>query len=229
MKVFTTLLSDESYLDGVLVLNRALTAVKSRYPLYCVVSSNIRDDLEKSLYAEGVKTIRLKKQITTPKSISNDYCYAHWNKTFDKLQIWGLTQFEKIVFLDSDLLVIHNVDSLFDRAPFSGVCAGKSYPGNEDWRGINSGVMVIKPDKNVEASLIGLIPLVAQEYERIGRLMGDQDIIQWYLTDKWNEKSSLQIDEGYNIFADFLDYYIKRWAIHGRPKIKPNKFILCTL
>ena len=38
-------------------------------------------------------------QIDTPNRISSDVPNAHWNNTFDKLQIWGLTQFEKLVFL----------------------------------------------------------------------------------------------------------------------------------
>lgn len=31
---------------------------------------------------------------------------------------------------------MNNIDSLFYREPFSCVCAGKSYPGNENWKGI---------------------------------------------------------------------------------------------
>lgn len=234
MKTFVTLLSDIKYFDGVVVLKRSLQAVKSQYPLYCVISADVDEDLEKRLHAEEIKTIRLANKINPPNRISSSFCYAHWNKTFDKLQIWGLVQFEKIVFLDSDLLILNNIDELFEHKPFSGVCAGKSYPGNEDWKGINSGVMVIKPDVKVEQELIELIPTVAQEYRKINQLMGDQDVLQWYLTEQWDKTPSLQLDEGYNIFADFLNYYIKDlgyswnnkkdkiiYAVHFIGKTKP--------
>lgn len=234
MKAFITLLSDDKYFDGVVVLHRALQAVKSKYPLLCVLSADVEKNIGSRLLHEGIETIRLTGTITTPNRIADNICNAHWNKTFDKLQIWGLMQFEKLVFLDSDLLIMNNIDTLFEREPFSGVCAGKSYPGNENWKGINSGVMVVKPDVKVEQDLINLIPTVASEYRKMNRLIGDQDIIQWYLTDKWDDNEALQLDEGYNIFGDFLNYYIKDmgyswnnkegkiiYAVHFIGKTKP--------
>lgn len=234
MKAFVTLLSDDKYFDGVVVLKRALQAVKSKHPLVCVLSADVEKNIENQFSYEGIETIRLTDMIKTPNRIADNICYAHWNKTFDKLQIWGLTQFEKLVFLDSDLLIMNNIDALFEREPFSGVCAGKSYPGNENWKGINSGVMVIKPDLKVEQELINLIPFVASEFRKKNRLIGDQDIIQWYLTDKWDDNDALQLDEGYNIFGDFLNYYIKDlgyswdnkdgkiiYAVHFIGKTKP--------
>lgn len=209
MKAFITLLSSTNYYDGVVVLKRSLQAVKSQYPLYCALSANVGEHIENSLKKENIETLRLIQHIDMPERISSDIPYAHWNNTFDKLLIWGFTQFEKLVFLDSDLLILNNIDNLFEREAFSGVCAGKSYPGNEDWKGINSGVMVLVPANDVKQALIDLIPTVVAEHRKQNRLIGDQDILQYYLTDKWDDTPSLQLDEGYNIFADFLNYYIK--------------------
>lgn len=229
MKAYITLLSNAKYLEGVIVLYRSLQTVKSQYPLYCTLSTGVGEDLEKCLIQEGIKTIRLTSQIDTPNRISSDVPNAHWNNTFDKLQIWGLTQFEKLVFLDSDLLIINNIDSLFEQEPFSGVCAGKSYPGNEHFKGINSGVMVIVPDLKIKQELIGLIPTVSRAYQKQNRNMGDQDIIQWYLTEQWDNTPSLQLDEGYNVFADFLSYYIRNlgysWNVEGNKIIYVIHFI----
>ncbi len=209
MKAFVTLLSDERYLDGVVVLKRSLLAVKSQYPLYCVLSADIEESVEKRLNQEDIQCIKLTNLVEVPDKIASEHSYSHWNKTFDKLQIWGLTQFEKLVFLDSDLLIVNNIDSLFEHKSFSGVCAGKSFPGNASWKGINSGVMVVKPNLEVERKLIELIPVVSQECKNKAIPIGDQDVIQRYLTDSWDNTPSLQLDEGYNIFADFLKYYIK--------------------
>lgn len=209
MRAYITLLSNKRYFFGVIALSRMLRAVKSQYPLYCALSTEVDDVIEDQLESEGICCIRLKKHIETSNKISRENCYAHWNNTFDKLQIWGLIQFEKIVFLDSDLLIMDNIDALFDHEPFSGVCAGKSWPGNENWRGINSGVMVVEPNVEVMRELQNLVPVVAEKRKQANRLMGDQDVLQHYLTEKWDETPSLQLDEGYNIFADFLNYYIK--------------------
>lgn len=235
MKAYVTLLSDAKYYDGVIALGEALKAVGARYPLYCVLSAEVEARIEGRLNQEGIPSIRLTDSVLVPKNLCADPNFAHWSKTFDKLKIWGLTQFEKVVYLDSDLLILNNIDHLFENAPFSGVCAGKSYPGNESWRGINSGLVVIKPDHEVEQRLITLLPSVAEAYKKIGRVMGDQDVIQWYVTDEWSDRPELNLDEGYNIFASYLTYYIKNlgytlrddgkgkriYAIHFIGKTKP--------
>lgn len=226
MRAYVTLLSNERYYPGVVALNRMLQAVVSKYPLYCVLSANVDRNIEERLLAEGIACVRLKSHIEAVNVIANEHRYSHWNNTFDKLQIWGLTQFEKIVFLDSDLLVLSNIDELFDHEPFSGVCAGKSWPGNEDWRGINSGVMVVRPDFDVMQKLISIVPSVAEKCKRENRLMGDQDVLQYYLTEKWDETPSLQLEEGYNVFADFLDYYIKKLGYSCDGKGERNIYIV---
>lgn len=206
-KAYVTLLSDVNYYDGVIVLKRSLQAVNAQYPLYCALSKSIPNFIENKLLNEGIKVLRLIDHIDISDHLTDNN--NHWSKTFDKLLIWGFVQFEKIVFLDSDLLILNNIDSLFNYESFSGVCAGKSYPGNENWKGINSGVMVIVPDLNVKQALLDLIPKTIDECQKNHRLIGDQDVLQLYLTDRWDNELSLQIDEGYNIFADFLNYYIK--------------------
>lgn len=226
MRSYVTLLSDARYVDGVIVLHRALRAVNSIYPLHCVLSVGVDDEVKEKISEEGIAYIQLKQHIATSSVIPKKHCYSHWNNTFDKLQIWGLTQFDKIVFLDSDLLILNNIDSLFEHDPFSGVCAGKSFPGNENWHGINSGVMVLKPDESVMQELIDFIPNVVEVCKREDRPMGDQDVLQYYLTEKWDATPSLQLDEGYNVFGDFLNYYIKNLKYSWDDKAKRKIYIV---
>lgn len=47
-----------------------------------------------------------------------------------------------------------NIDELFDKPNMSAVVAGKSFPGNESWEELNSGVMVIEPKKEIREELI---------------------------------------------------------------------------
>ena len=102
-----------------------------------------------------------------------------------------------------------DIDGLFEHDPFSAVSADSSYPGNESWvDGLNSGLMVIEPNKTVENNLLQMIDTVADSCMKRGVLVGDQDIIKCYLHD-WGKCASLHLDEGYNIFADHLTYYIR--------------------
>lgn len=234
MKAYITILSTDNYYRGVLVLHRALKAVNSLYPLHCVLSANVSRRLESNLEKEGIPCVRLSDKVVLEDVNARDERYSNWNHSFDKLQIWGLTQYEKLVFLDSDMLILRNLDSLFEREAFSGVCAGKSYPGHENWRGINSGLVVIEPDVETCRELVALVPVVVREYRMKNLPVGDQDVLQRYLTHEWNSTPSLQLDEGYNMFADFLTYYIRHlgygwtdgsgkpvYVVHFIGKLKP--------
>ena len=62
---------------------------------------------------------------------------------FAKLRLWQLTEYDKIVFLDADTLVLRSIDRLFDYPEFS--AAPNVYEGLEDFHRLNSGVFVAKP------------------------------------------------------------------------------------
>lgn len=210
MKAYITLLSNEKYFDGVVILYRTLLKLQSQYPLYCMLSITIDNDVESRLEKIGVKCIRLSRKTIGAdiNAESGSLTFSHWAQTFDKLQVWGLTQFEKLVFVDSDMLIRSNIDSLFERPPFTAVCAGCSYPTNTDWFGLNSGLLVLEPNKKIEEDLYALAPKVVEEFLAKGMSVGDQDVINRYMSD-WHLHKELHLDEGYNLFADYLSYYIK--------------------
>ncbi len=209
MKAFVTLLSSSNYVEGVLALHKSLQSVKSKYPLYCALSACIGNETERILSAHGVPTVRLSRHLSCGNISANGRGLSHWNKTFDKLQVWGLVRFEKIVFVDSDMLVVRNLDYLFDKPHFSAVCAGKSYPGNQEWEGLNSGLMVIEPCKEEEKILRTLTKTVVEDYQRKDLPAGDQNVLYEYFKD-WGKRKSLHLDEGYNLFADYLTYYVRK-------------------
>lgn len=210
MKAYITLLSTDNYYEGVLVLHRSLQAVKSKYPLHCVLSKDVSNAVEAGLVKCGIVCIRLDKSATGMIANSPEENYSNWNYSFDKLLIWGLTQYQKLVFVDSDMLILSNIDHLFEKEGFCGVCAGKSFPGHDDWKGVNSGLLVVVPDKQVESELLRRLPRVLDAFEKAGLPVGDQDVLNDYLGDKWADNTNLHLDEGYNLFADYLTYYIKK-------------------
>lgn len=210
MKAYITLLSNKDYLPGVIALSRSLLAVDAKYPLYCVLSCSVDVQIEQHLIEERIKCLRLSRTAWNENANSVEGGFGHWNLTFDKLLIWELTQFDKLVFLDSDMMVVRNIDSLFECKSFSAVSADCSFPGNEGWAGgLNSGLMVIEPDVEVAEKLCTLIPTVVARFQSLGASVGDQDVIKEYCT-WWASDKSLHLDEGYNIFADHLGYYIKK-------------------
>ncbi len=86
MKKYVCVLSTDSYLDGVLVLNENLKSVNSKYELLCVVNENISP--ESLAYLEYFN-IEYKVMNHIDYNCEKDNFY--WKYTFDKLNIFQLT------------------------------------------------------------------------------------------------------------------------------------------
>lgn len=208
MKAYVTLLSNRRYLEGVLILNQSLLKVNSEYPLVCLLSADVSPELEQTVASYGIKTLRI-----IDNTIGNDAnkerdSYKHWSFTFDKLCVFGLCEFEKIVFLDSDMIVLHNIDHLFDYPNLSAAVAGAKLFG---WTKLNSGLMVIEPDKQVERELLQRAPYIIKDFQSKQQSVGDQDVIQAYWP-CWEVNKELLLDESYNMVADWMNIYIRKFG-----------------
>lgn len=208
MFAYVTFLSNRNYLDGALALHKSLQIVDACYPLYCLLSMNVEQDVIDALESHGISCIQLKECVTADDRVNKDAAYSNWNYTFDKLYMWGLTQFDKIVFLDSDMIVTKNIDHLFTRKPFSAALAGVFFPTCENIRILNSGLLVVEPDNEIKDRMIELSKTLIPEMTAKGLPLGDQDIINAYFPD-WFEHKDLILDDGYNLYAHYLQSYIR--------------------
>ncbi|HKX19337.1 MAG TPA: glycosyltransferase [bacterium] len=213
-KAYVTVLSTDNYLEGVLVLNESLRLCKSKYGLYVVMGSKVRKSVRDTLAKAGVRMIN-SQPLNIPEQIrlanlSSDH-HRHWAGVFEKLIVFSLCQFRKIVYLDSDLLVIKNIDELFDKPHMSAVIAD-IYPGNHKCVYLNAGLMVIEPESDLTDRLIELLPN-AFESEKQWRTaagrpvsIGVQSVINMFWSE-WISRNALHLDHKYNVMADQVDYY----------------------
>ena len=177
-KNYATVLASTNYLDGVRTLLFSLTKVKSNYPLIVIVPVGFDIACQQAIkawggiieYAENWEKVDLGDLIKKNKR-------PHWNNTFIKLCIFNLVQFEKIVYIDSDMIVLENIDHLFDKNHISAVQGGKLI---FHWEDINSGLMVIKPNQKEFSELVNLIPTVCKKKIESNEGFGDQDVISYY-------------------------------------------------
>ncbi|KAF8545498.1 nucleotide-diphospho-sugar transferase [Trichophaea hybrida] len=111
-KIWTTLLTNTKYLSGLLTLDYSLKAVGSKYPLLALYTNGLTPDGHAALDARGIKKQRIEYLI--PK-VENDYSNdVRFYDCWSKLQPFGLTEYERVVQLDSDMLVLKNMDELMD-------------------------------------------------------------------------------------------------------------------
>ena len=236
---YVTVLSTDSYLAGVLALNESLRLCKSKYTLYVLVGSGVSGTVRDTLAKAAIPTMQL-PPIDVPDEIrranlASDY-HRHWAGVFEKLFVFSWRQFEKLVFLDSDMLVIKNIDDLFGKPHMSAVIADIS-PDRQDSRDLNAGLMVIEPAPDLTERLIAFLP-EAFEHEKRWRMaagrppsMGVQSLINMFWPE-WITRNELHLDRKYNVLATHLDYYVRslgyRWrgpdgihVLHFIGEVKP--------
>lgn len=128
----TVLHSSDSYVCGAITLAQSLRQTGTKRDLILLIDNSISAAKRRVLAAAGWK-IRLITRIRNPKAENGTY--NEYNYT--KFRLWQLTDYNKIIFIDSDIIVLRNLDILFHFPQLSAV-------GN-DQSIFNSGVMVIEP------------------------------------------------------------------------------------
>jgi len=107
-KIWTTLLTNRGYFAGMLVLDHTLRKTKSKYQLKIMVTRNVEEDKEfmQAFEAAGIPTIVVDKIEPAPRD-------GKVNRgTWEKLAPWGFTEYERVVLLDSDQIILKNIDDM---------------------------------------------------------------------------------------------------------------------
>ncbi|KAI4125687.1 MAG: hypothetical protein LQ347_005271, partial [Umbilicaria vellea] len=112
--VWTTLITNTSYLSGLLTLDASLKAVKSKYPLLALYTDTFPPAGHAALAARHIPSKRIAYLLpSTPKAFTHD---PRFHDCWSKLAPFGLTDYTRVVQLDSDMLVLRNMDELMDLA-----------------------------------------------------------------------------------------------------------------
>lgn len=228
MKAYITVCTNITYIGGVTALYSSLMDTNPQYPFYCVIPAHSDNRMIKSLEIKGINYL-------TCESISyvGENKVDYWNETLFKLNIFDLTQFSKICYLDSDMIVLHNLDHLFSYPSLAAVPAGKEL--HNDWDDLNSGIMIIEPNHNTFQNLLEIIDCVAEQKANVG--FGDQDVIKSYFSD-WRNRKECHIPLNYNVMLGYAGIQYKHGIIknhndvmvyHFTGKEKPWYNLKCRL
>ena len=134
------------------------------------------------------------------------------NSGYTKLQIWNLVDYDKVVYIDADTLVLQNVDELFERP--TPAAAPDTFPPDK----FNAGVMVIRPSTDTFKDMMSKINVLGS-YDT-----GDTGFLNEYFP-KWFEMSAgHRLPFGYNALRTM------HWLTAPRTKgywnaVKPLKII----
>lgn len=137
MAYVTILHSSESYVCGAIALAQSILKthkhnLKPNTDLLILVDNSIGAKSIKGLKSAGWKIKRIQR-ILNPFAQKNSY--NQWN--YSKLRIWQLIQYDKVIFIDSDLLLLKHIH---DFSVYPQLSASPNHGSI-----FNSGLMIIEP------------------------------------------------------------------------------------
>ncbi|MCL1123836.1 glycosyltransferase family 8 protein [Shewanella surugensis] len=163
---YVTLVNSPDYVIGAVALKRSLVRVQAQAPLICIVVPHSCDC--KVLVDEGC----LVKEVDAP-VFSESFClrhsreFLHNREPFDKgdkpdfhnplnnfckLLLWTFDEYDKLIFLDADTLVLKNIDHLFCYPGF--LAAPNVYNELDGFHRMNSGVFVAEPSQLIYKEML---------------------------------------------------------------------------
>lgn len=209
---YVTLLSTDNFLYGTLTLWQSLRDVKSKYPLAVIITEKITAKTKEELTKYDIKYYEfpnLEYPEETIKHMKDNLWPQQLVNTGSKLNIFRLVNYDKIVYLDSDMLVMKNIDWLFERPHGSAVMdLGPVYDkysellkfnlGRDYYFGFNSGLLVIEPS--------------VAEYEKAIELLYtirgyDQEIIRALWSD-WTTNPEKQLPLSTSVMPVVINIYL---------------------
>lgn len=151
--IYVTYLSNDRDYKGALLLNYNLKKYNHKYNLACIVLEGVSDKIKNILKKLNIILYEFNlKNILLEFHFSEEFSNYLVNKNYyGKFLIFKLTEYDKIIYLDTDLLIKENIDHLFtydvtDNKTYMTYDVGQR--GNDlvfRKKDFNSGVIVLKP------------------------------------------------------------------------------------
>lgn len=230
--VYITALTNKRYIPGVMALARSLREVDAEYDLAIMIPAEKEEALGAAIRGYGIldipgvfllpkENVRLQEMDAVVESQ-----YSYWRDSFFKLQAAGCTQYDKIILLDCDQMLVKNIDHLFEKPAFTATTCGRCV--HEDWLSLSAGLLVLEPSEELYQKLISLIIPAIELKKSKGLQAGDQDVFNRAFPE-WRDRPDLYIPEKYNICWGWISDLCKKenctpkdfYMIHFPGKEKP--------
>mmetsp|Transcript_29547 Transcript_29547/g.49909 ORF Transcript_29547/g.49909 Transcript_29547/m.49909 type:complete len:417 (+) Transcript_29547:122-1372(+) len=184
---------DGGYAHGAMALASSYASTNGNMSLVVMITPEVPSDhvkmLEKLWRVERVDPVACNHKLgSTVSEATHDLNgegykagIMRWKHTCTKFRAWQLTKFKRVVFMDSDMLVIGPIDhALYGYSNASFVAAPETFPPDN----FNAGFMVITPSEDMFSKLLGINQVVGSAEG------GDQGVLnnglcpQWFTADR---------------------------------------------
>jgi len=174
---YVTMTTNDLFVPGAVTVVKSLRINQATHPIYCMVSEEVSEENRNEIEAAGAEILVVPKIHSNVSGEKGDRFEIGKNwLTFTKLNVFNLTQFEKIVYLDADCIVLQNIDDMFNFDTLSGYLL--AHTGE-----LEAGVLVLEPNEELFKDL-----MIFKDKENWPN--HDQSLIDWYFRkhiDKFHE------------------------------------------
>ncbi|GFX12168.1 glycogenin-2 [Trichonephila clavipes] len=202
-EAFVTMCRNNAEAMGCLVVGISLLLCRTSRTLCVVVGDGVSNAFRGPLSSvfPVVQCVRAMDSLGTTKLALLEQ--PELGISFDKLNVWRLTQFNKCVYLNPDTLVIQNCDELFCHEELSAV-PDIGWPDC-----FNSGVFVFVPSIQ---TFWQLLEFAEKQGSYDG---GDQGLLNFYFNN-WSDDISKKLSFIYNLMANVSYTYTPAFRHFGR-------------
>jgi alpha-N-acetylglucosamine transferase len=232
----TILYGDNIYFLGAIIMGYTLRKTRQdKFINTVIMITNDVPEKQREVLRYIYDRVILTDYIYPNKTIIEQYEDNRFKEVFTKLRCLELVEYDKIMLLDLDMLVINPLDNLFLLNPPVAVLRSKPMPhglqipqnlivkNNKLIGGINAGLMVLKPDINE-------LKLILEDIQKPSILKyknPEQDYLSFRYSNRWTN-----IDIAYNYqvglenknrgyFRKFIDIH----CLHFSSRVKPWKYL----
>jgi alpha-N-acetylglucosamine transferase len=159
-RAFVTLLYGEEFLNATLVLLYSLRRSGTTVEILVMVAGPLSQRSQHQLTDVLGATLVFVEPIPNPWARSQP-ARASLALQFTKLRLWQLASYQNLIYLDSDMVVLRNIDSLFDLAHNISNAAGNALAAVNEFTvdghpfadSFNAGLLVMRPSGSIFTSM----------------------------------------------------------------------------
>mmetsp|Transcript_45652 Transcript_45652/g.108455 ORF Transcript_45652/g.108455 Transcript_45652/m.108455 type:complete len:279 (-) Transcript_45652:51-887(-) len=196
-EAWVTMVTSSDYVAGAVTLAHSLRQHAAPHrPLLCMVTDNLTDADRKVLRAAQMELEHV-KAIPAPAASG----VAEWdNVGYTKLNLWRLTRWRTLVYIDADCVVKGSMDDVFERG-VSFAAAPDTFPPDR----FNAGVMLVRPDITVFEDMVQKAPTTVS-YDG-----GDTGFLNAYFPNWYASEAACRLPFACNALRTM------RWMTKGKP------------
>jgi alpha-N-acetylglucosamine transferase len=242
----TIIFGGDTYMPLVLALGNSIRMTNTKHKLICIIQDKPYIEDEKIKFKNiteeqineinqiydlciGIDILKIDNKI---KNLEFQYIKFYQNMLYytTKCNVYGLTEYSKIIYLDSSSFIKKNIDFIFNKYNKSTYFHDTVYYTG-DLRGLWGCLYLYIPNKYAYTKAIYLIENYSKIFKKYYfHFTYDENILYYAIEDEWEKDINKQFDTYIINKGDTIPYYDRNYnnnyCIQNFTKQKPTRFII---